>query len=226
MATVGALYDRPDGRRPPLQTRHLIFIVNGGGARKKDYYEDATLAPNVRRIANEGFVFEEDHCDTVSSHDAAFIELVRGTNYRYVESLRLIPSTMQKDKPGILVCRELTHDVGHDGYEEYLRSIRMADERIGTIFDWVKNDSYYSGNTAIIIRPEFGRDDEVNQYGQLHHSYGYYYTHRVASIFWGPDFSPGVDKTTVINRTDMAPMLARLFSISGWRGCRGRRGWS
>jgi hypothetical protein len=211
VAAVAAFDERP-GRRPPLQIRHVILIVNGGGTRKKDYYEDAGLAPNVRRIASEGFVFEEDHCDTVSSHEEAFLELVRGLDYRYVESLRLIPKLMRQEKPRILVCRELAHDAGHDGYEEYLAAVRATDRRIGTIFDWIKNDTYFSRNTAVVIRPEFGRDDEVNQYGQLHHSFGYYYTHRVASIFWGPDIKSGVDKTTVINRLDMAPMLAELTS--------------
>jgi len=59
-------------------TRHLIFIVNGGGARKKDYYENASLCPNIRKIASEGFVFEEDHCERIASHDAAFRELLTG----------------------------------------------------------------------------------------------------------------------------------------------------
>src|SRR5713226_7840883 len=61
-------------RRPS----HLIFIVNGGGARKKDYYENAALSPNITRLAGEGFVFEEDHCERISSHDAAFAELLSG----------------------------------------------------------------------------------------------------------------------------------------------------
>ena len=88
----------------PRHTEHLIFIVNGGGARKKDYYENDSLCPNIRKI-----------------------------------------------------------------------------------------------------------DDEVNHSGQLHHSEGFYCTHRVASIFWGPDFVRGVDRTTVITRLDMAPTLAWLF---------------
>ena len=71
--------------------------------------------------------------------------------------------------------------------------------------------SYFSSNTAIVLRPEFGRDDEVNRSGQLHHSEGFYYTHRVASIFWGPDFNKGVDRTTVISRSDMAPTIAGVF---------------
>src|SRR2546422_10885397 len=63
---------------PPRHTEHLIFIVNGGGARKKDYYENDSLCPNIRKIASEGFVFEEDHCERIASHNAAFRELLTG----------------------------------------------------------------------------------------------------------------------------------------------------
>jgi len=63
---------------PFRHTKHLIFIVNGGGARKKDYYENDSLGPNIRKIASEGFVFEEDHCGRIASHDAAFRELLTG----------------------------------------------------------------------------------------------------------------------------------------------------
>src|SRR5262245_58148073 len=64
--------------RAAARTAHLIFINNAGGVRRQDYYEDPTLAPNVRRIAREAFVFEEDHCERVASHDAAFAELLTG----------------------------------------------------------------------------------------------------------------------------------------------------
>jgi hypothetical protein len=53
----------------------------------------------------------------------------------------------------------------------------------------------------------------VNEHDQLHHSYGFYGTHRVASIFWGPDFNRGIDQTTVISSLDMAPTLTRLFGV-------------
>ncbi len=149
----------------PRHTEHLIFIVNGGGARKKDYYENDSLCPNIRKIASEGFVFEEDHCERIASHNAAFRELLTG------------------------------HEWLDDGPAH------------PNIFD------YFGRNTAIVIRPEFGRDDEVNHSGQLHHSEGFYCTHRVASIFWGPDFVTGVDRTTVISRLDMAPTLASLFGV-------------
>jgi hypothetical protein len=199
----------------PLKTRHLIFIVNGNGVRKKEYYEDAALSPNIHRMTSEGFVFTEDHCDSVASHAAAFAELVRGLpDYLYLNcrSSQLIPTIMHERRPRILVLHETGHDVGHESYEKYLDAVKATDQRAGRIFDWVKNDRYFSQNTAIVLRPEFGRDDEINSSGELHHSEGFYYAHRVARIFWGPDVTPGVDRTRVINRRDMAPMLAELVN--------------
>ena len=195
--------------KPPHPlTKHLIFIVNGA-ARKKDYYENEAIAQNIRRIATEGFVFEEDHCEQISSHDAAFAELLGvNVNYRLVPSLRVVPQVMEQCKPRLLVWRDVAHDVGHDDYEAYLRVVRRTDAAVGEVFDWVRRHPYFSANTAIVIRPEFGRDDEVNRHGQLHHSRGFYYTHRVASIFWGPDFKRGVDRTTAAGRRDLLPSAA------------------
>jgi len=210
--------------------QHVIFIVNGGGARKKDYYEDPAISPNIGRLAGEGFVFEEDHCERVSSHDAAFSELLRGRELRpgdpafptildylgngfQIQSLDMIPLIMPQYRPRIVVCRRMSHDIGHTGYEKYLRAVKATDAAVGRVFRWVKGHPYFSRNTAIVIRPEFGRDDEVNAHGDLHHSQGFYYTHRVASIFWGPGFNRGVDKKTVISRLDMAPTLARIFNV-------------
>ena len=185
----------------PKPPKHLIFVVNGGGARKRDYYENVALAPNVRRIASEGFVFEEDHCEHVASHDGAFNELIGKSkilrNAPQVGSLHAVPQFMQQARPQVLICRENAHDVGHESYEAYLSAVKSTDAAIGKVFNWVKSHPYFGGNTAIVIRPEFGRDDEVNADGHLHHSYGFYYTHRVASIFWGPGVPRGVDKTTV-----------------------------
>ena len=214
------------GHLSDLKTKHLILVVNGGGARKKEYYEDSSISPNIRRLAREGFVFEEDHCDTVASHRTCFEELIQrfpdyvqkaygdeAAKYWYVKDGSLT-RIMEEFRPRILIFHETRHDTGHGGYEEYLDIVKETDESVGRIADWVRSDPYFSKNTAIVIRPEFGRDDEVNVYGELHHSYGYYYTHRVASIYWGPDFNNGVDRKTIVNRWDMAPTLSRLFNVT------------
>jgi predicted AlkP superfamily pyrophosphatase or phosphodiesterase len=97
------------------------------------------------------------------------------------------------------------------GFFEYAQVARSTDEAIGELVRFVKNDPYFSKNTAIIIRPEFGRDDEINLYGEIHHSEGYYYCYRSASIWAGPDFKPGVTDL-VVNRLDFAPTVAALFN--------------
>ena len=205
-----------DNRR----TRHLILIINGGGARKMDYL-DPSLAPNTVRLARESFVFEEDHCDTVCGHESAVAELLQGlpTPFQYVrgQGLGRIPSLMKSTRPSILVFYVDSHDVGHgrekgiragEGFAAYLDAVRSTDQGIGEIVNWVTGDSYFRDKTSIVIRPEFGRDDVVTPDGELHHSEGFYSAHRVASIFWGPDFNRGVDSTTVVNRRDFAPTLA------------------
>jgi hypothetical protein len=215
---------------PVSATHHVILIVAGGGMRKLEYWETQSLAPNVMRVARQGFVFEEDHCERVASHTAAFVELLQGREHSQgrtsyptlldyigngiqVDSLQVIPHVMQRYRPRIVVCRVTAHDVGHISYERYLSAVKTTDDAVGSVFDWVKREPEFALNTAIVIRPEFGRDDEVNEDGHLHHSYGFYYTHRVASIFWGPDFNRGVDRKTVISSLDMAPTLAKLFGV-------------
>jgi hypothetical protein len=216
--------------RGSSQTQHLVLIGIGGGVRKKDYYEDPSLSPNLHRLARQAFVFEEDHCERIASHESAFTELLQGravngatanyptlldyigNGYR-LDSIDGTPDILQRYQPRIVVCSTMAHDIGHESYEGYLQAVKNTDLAIGKVFDWVNGHTYFSRNTAIVVRPVFGRDDEVNEHGALHHFYGFYYTHRVASIFWGPDFNRGVDKKTVINSCDLTPTLAALFNV-------------
>jgi len=93
------------------QTKHVILVINGG-ARKKDYYETPGLSPNIQRIAAEGTVFEEGHCENVGSHETAFTELINGLPaFSLARSLSTVPSIMQSQAPGVVMCRDSVHDV-------------------------------------------------------------------------------------------------------------------
>ena len=138
------------------------------------------------------------------------------------QAIKLIPQILQAFKPRMLIFQQVSHDTGHGaggylryetGYDEYRSTAISTDEAVGQVIEFVKNDPYFSQNTAIGVRPEFGRDDEVNAYGEIHHSKGYYYAQRPASIYWGPDFNTGFDGKTVISRLDMAPTLTKLFNV-------------
>jgi hypothetical protein len=322
IATGAAFSFRPAEHIVEFQTKHLIWIINGNGSRKKDWYENPAMFPNYARLVREGFVYEESLNDTVANHDLAVLELLTGnaavtdrtfptplhyarkaygdsaTRYWMINSVSsygqwcrsadcllaneaapvhlvaagnelrdtllsaaekrrtreflddmfashawetdlenapiprspfvgdaagfaAIPHVLKEFKPRMIVFHQVGHDTGHgdadylrkqSGYFEYQKVCRTTDEQLGHILDFVKNDPYFSRHTAIVIRPEFGRDDEVNEFGQLNHSCGYDQTCRSAEIWWGPDFKSGVEKR-VTNRRDVVPTIARLFNV-------------
>lgn len=330
-----------------FKAKHLIWIINGNGARKKEYYENPLLQPNYARIAKEAFVHEEDHNYTVSEHGNSWTELLTGnenqsgiplyptppnyvrkvhgdkaTNYFYLNgvsyyrawrfsekyftfhpqyreetrplsftanlifneyfnkgrspkqivaeefpdsaltaaektqleefiddcqkrrlwdvtglkntaiprdpflgdamALQVLPHMLKAFKPKLLIYQQVGHDTGHGaggylrqqtGYFEYEKVCKTTDEQLGTLFDFIKNDPYFSKNTAILIRPEFGRDDEINLYGEVNHTDGYYYCGRSAAIWWGPDFKAGGRSKTVVNRLDIVPTITKMFNV-------------
>jgi hypothetical protein len=137
------------------------------------------------------------------------------------QALDLVPRVLKEFKPRLIICQLTQHDAGHGGsrysgesagYLAYANACRTADAGIGKLVDFVRGDPYFSTNTAILIRPEFGRDDEINRYGELHHSEGFYQSHYSAEIWWGPDFRTGVCRT-LTNRRDFVPSLTRLFNV-------------
>ena len=237
-----------------FQTKHVVWIINGSGSRKMDWYGNPALSPSFNRIAKEGFVYEESFNETVGNHDRALTELLTGdpeawrrpaalTVVDYVrvaypqsasnlwllsdrggedtQPLAAVPHILKEFKPQLIVCQITAHDAGHGnhgrprlktGQYEYFNVCRTTDEQVGRIFDFIKADAYFSRTTALVVRPEFGRDDEPNLFGEIHHSAGFYQTHYSAEIRWGPDFRVGVDRG-VKNRVDFAPSLVRLFNI-------------
>lgn len=327
-----------------FKTKHLIYLIIGNGSRKKEWFESPDVCPNAARIIKEGFVYYEDHNDTVSNHGTSWTELLTGnpmqtgvpvyptiphyvrkaygdeaTKYWYLNgvsyyrqwrfnvkyftahpeygenarpvlltsrhifyegnrkrpdtiveeqfpdmgmtaaekkqmaefvedtlkkgdynptglknppiprdpylaeahSLEILPKVMKAFKPRMLLWQQVGHDSGHGnggflrqetGYFEYSKVAKTTDEQVGRIFDFVKNDPYFSQNTTIVIRPEFGRDDEINLYGEVHHSEGYYYAHRSAAIFWGPDIKVG-RSDLVVNRHDISKTLVGMFNV-------------
>ena len=272
-----------------LRTRHFIWIVNGNGSRKADWYDNAGLCPNLSRMARQGFVYEASYNNTVSGHENSWSELLTSTpagnadagsatllhhihsayddsasNYWLLDGARdvasavssagrltpderervrdfaaetlrdadrqlfadargfaLIPEILKAFKPKILIFHQVGHDIAHgnggyprveSGYSEYQQVCKNTDEQIGKIFDFVNSDPYFSRTTTILVRPEFGRDDEVTKYGELHHSTGFYQAHHSAEIWWGPDIRIGVNQN-LKNRLDVAPTIARMFNV-------------
>ena len=78
IATGAAFSFEPASQVVDFHTKHLIWIINGNGSRKKDWYENPAMFPNYARLVREGFVYEESLNDTVANHDLAVLELLTG----------------------------------------------------------------------------------------------------------------------------------------------------
>ena len=146
--------------------------------------------------------------------------LPREPFFQEAQALHMIPHLLTAFKPRLITFQQIGHDTGHGnggfllhdtGYQEYIKTAISTDEVTGYILDFVKNDPYFSENTAIIVRPETGRDDEVNLYGEIHHSEGYYYAHRAASIWYGPDFKKNHIVKDVVNRLDINKTVVKML---------------
>jgi hypothetical protein len=107
-------------------------------------------------------------------------------------------------------------------FEEYLKHVQAIDELVGRLYDAVIADPYLGPTTAIVVRPDCGRDDHVNLHGQLHHSPGQRHAHVSWTTAVGPDFARGLVVTDPVNRRDLAPTLVHALSGGTALYCSGR----
>ncbi len=136
-------------------------------------------------------------------------------------SLHLAGQVLKEFKPRVLTIQVLAMDDAHTDfgfpsyntdYGEYIKHIKTTDELIGKLWADIQADPYFRENTSLILRPECGRDDEVNIYGQLGHSAGNYNAHHVWMMALGPDFKKGHVVEERVQRRDLAPTITYLMT--------------
>ncbi len=145
----------------------------------------------------------------------------REVTYADGQCFELAKYILKEFKPKLITLQILGLDDAHadagfwdhdTDYEQYLRHIAATDELFGALYDFVRQDPYLRDTTSILLRPECGRDDEVNIYGQLHHSQGNYYAHNVWTLGVGPDFKKGALFKEKVMRRDLCPTVAYLLT--------------
>ena len=136
-------------------------------------------------------------------------------------SLHLAGQVLKEFKPRVLTIQVLAMDDAHvdfgfpdynTDYGEYIKHIKTTDELIGKLWGDIQVDPYFRENPSLILRPECGRDDEVNIYGQLGHSAGDYHAHNVWMMALGPDFKKGHVVEERVQRRDLAPTITYLMT--------------
>lgn len=329
---------------PGFATRHLVVVILGGGARKRDVLSGSSRAPRQRAMAAEGTLFTEDYGETSSLHGYMTSELLTGrdapaqrplfptwseyvrkktgapasdfwmlqgvsfyrgwtwdvkhysqhpdygprygaTSFtadkmlrfddaasprelveRHVErrlghsarervaleefladarsrgrdlpatrrpcpgrgvlsgdcqSLWLAGQVLRVFKPRIVTVQVLGLDEAHaelgpgddeTGFDRYIDHVERTDELIGELWSQIRADPYFRATTALVVRPDCGRDGQVDALGQLGHSPGDYDAHHVWTMALGPDFERGRVVRERVQRRDLAPTLAYLMT--------------
>ncbi|MFQ5790995.1 MAG: hypothetical protein ACE5JI_11040, partial [Acidobacteriota bacterium] len=145
----------------------------------------------------------------------------RAVQYGDAQCLHLVPQVLKAFKPKVITVQILAMDDAHadfgfwdynTDYWEYIRHVKATDELIGSLWNAIQSDPYFRDTTALIVRPECGRDDEINIYGQLGHSPGNYYAHYVWTMALGPDFKKGHIVSERVQRRDLVPTITYLMS--------------
>ena len=330
---------------PDFKTKHLIFVIYGNGARKKDVVDNPEYAPYQTKLIREGTLFTEDYGDTANLHGYMYTEMFTGIDpptqrplfptlneyvrkktgakasdfwvlqgasyyrgwtfdvkhfsrhadygigvgatsltmnklfyeenaanprdlfdlliekglghtpkerkdimewiadvmarrsyippstreplidrelqYGDAQALHMVPQILKVFKPKIVTVQVLALDDAHadfgywdynTDYWEYIKHVKATDELIGKMWAEVQADPYLRDTTALILRPECGRDDEINIYGQLGHSPGNYYAHYVWTMAIGPDFKKNQVVAGKVQRRDLVPTITYMMS--------------
>jgi len=135
--------------------------------------------------------------------------------------ITLTPQILKAFKPKLIDVQVLALDDAHadfgywnynTDFVEYVKHIETTDELLGKMWKEIQADPYLRETTSLLIRPECGRDDEVNIYGQLGHSEGNYYAHHAWMIAVGPDFRKGAVVNDLVQRRDLCPTITYFMS--------------
>jgi hypothetical protein len=128
------------------------------------------------------------------------------------KAIRVAMSILTVFKPRVLGITLQNHDVAHGSFNSYQEVIRRNDAEIGKLWDSVQKDPELKETTAILITPEFGRDQNLNQRNGLDHGDRSDDLRRVFMIVAGPDFKKNKVVKKEVRTLDVCPTVMALFT--------------
>jgi hypothetical protein len=172
---------------------------------------DATAAENARTV--ERYVLDEL---TKGTSD------LRGAGSSDAKALRVARNLISIFKPTLTAVVLQDADIAHGSYNGYVEVIRRNDAAVGEIHRAVLADPELRDSTAIVVCPEFGRDQDLNARRGLDHGDNSDDLNFVSTVCWGPDFRKGQVVTKDVRAIDICPTLCELLGADA-RLARGGR---
>ena len=137
---------------------------------------------------------------------------VTGPGAGDAKAVRVGLNILRAFKPKLLGITLQNHDIAHNSYNGYVDVIRRNDAEIGKLWTAINADEELRDTTTVLICPEFGRDQNLNQRNGLDHGDGSDSLRKVFLIAAGPDFKSNKVVSKGIQTLDVCPTVMALFS--------------
>ena len=210
-------YGQGLGARVILPKYLLKAAMSGSGADYehllRDNYENPYYTPE---LGNREFELQQlelilklsandfkAHAKTLSSPDELSLYIVR--------------QLIRQVAPSFLWITMHDIDVAHAGaYSLYVEGIRRTDRLCAELWKLLENEPEYSGKTALLVLPDFGRDadDDAGGNGFQHHRTGDLAARTTWLMAIGPDIREGVIYDRAVESLDLVPTLGAMLGFS------------
>ena len=197
--------------------KHLLMSVMSEGATDyehllRDNYESPLYAPQLGGNEFELRQLEtmlklsvgdfKTHAKTLSSPD----EL----------SIYIVQQLIRQQAPSLVWITMHDIDVAHTGaYSLYIDAIRRTDRLCAELWKMVQGEPEYTGNTLMLILPDFGRDsdEEAGGNGFQHHRTGDPSSRTTWMMALGAGVREGAIYDHPVQSTDLVPTLGSILGF-------------
>ena len=129
---------------------------------------------------------------------------------------------IKRFKPTLTVIHLSSVDSCHSNFSTYLRNIHASDHGTAHLWDFIQNQiPEMAGNTAMIVMPEHGRNDEANgiidQNAFLAYDHSDANARRIFGMMVGPNIdanlSVGSETNQIGDIVNVAPTIAEILGF-------------
>jgi len=124
---------------------------------------------------------------------------------------------MKQVAPSLLWITMHDIDIAHAGtYSLYVEGIRRTDRLCSEIWKAIEDEPEYTGNTTLLILPDFGRDADTDPGGNgfQHHRTGDALSRTTWLIAMGPGIREGIVHDRAVDSLDLVPTIGSMLSFS------------
>lgn len=194
-------------------------LIDSFGAPKVETDADRAQAERLARAMQAGSAIDDAAEAARKRQVERFIlDELGGANARLTgpgaadaKAIRVGASLLRAFRPRLLGITLQNHDIAHGSYNGYVEVIRRNDEELGKLWDIVCGDPDLRDTTSILVLPEFGRDQNLNERNGLDHGDNSDDLQQVFLIGAGPRMPRDKVVSKEIRAVDVCPTVLGLL---------------